>query len=143
MTDAARPFVVDASLALSWCFEDETSPLTDAALQRLMRGPAVAPAVWPLEVANGLRSAERRGRIDEQSIPAATHLLMSLPIEVDETIGLEAAIGRLLPLARSVGLTSYDASYLDLATRRGLPLATSDEQLARAARAAGIKLLES
>ena len=136
-------FVVDASIALSWCFEDETSPLTDAVLQRLMRVPALAPGIWPLEVANGLRSAERRGRIDEQSIPAATQLLMALPIHVDESIGLEPALGRVLHLARTVGLTAYDATYLDLATRRGLPLATADEQLARAARAVGVELVES
>jgi predicted nucleic acid-binding protein len=143
MTADARTFVVDASIALSWCFEDETSALTDAILERLRQHPAVAPAIWPLEVANGLRSAERRGRIDEQSIPAATQLLMTLPILVDDALGIEAALGQVLPLARSVGLTSYDASYLDLATRRGIPLATSDDQLARAARAAGIELVES
>jgi predicted nucleic acid-binding protein len=143
MTAAARTFVVDASIALSWCFEDETSALTDAILERLLEQPAVAPAVWSLEIANGLRSAERRGRIDEQSIPAATQLLMSLPIVVDETLGLDAALGRVLPLARSAGVTTYDASYLDLAMRRGIPLATSDDQLARAARATGVGLVEA
>jgi predicted nucleic acid-binding protein len=142
MTADARAFVVDASIALSWCFEDETSPLTDAVLQRLLHEPAIAPGIWPLEVANALRSAERRGRIDEQSIPAATQLLMALPIHVDESIGLEAALGRVLQLARAVGLTPHDATYLDLATRRGLPLATADEQLARAALAAGVELVE-
>jgi predicted nucleic acid-binding protein len=80
--------------------------------------------------------------MDERSIPAATRLLMTLPIEVDEAIGLDAALGRVLPLARSMGLTSHDASYLDLAARHGLPLATVDDQLARAARASGIELVE-
>ncbi len=136
-------FVVDASIALSWCFDDETSDMTEAILDRLTHERAVTPTVWPLEVANGLRAAERRGRIDESSLPAATQLLMALPIEVDESLGLEAALGRVLPLARTLGLTSYDASYLDLATRRGIPLATADEQMARAARAAGVALLES
>jgi len=141
MTGDDRSFVVDASIALSWCFEDEASAMADAVLARLARGQAVAPTIWPLDVANGLRSAERRGRIDEQSIPAATQLLMTLPIQVEESIGLEAALGRVLPLARSIGLTSYDASYLDLATRRGIPLATVDDQLARAALAAGVELI--
>lgn len=142
MTAAASAFVVDASVALSWCFEDETSPLTDAILTRLEREPAVVPVIWPLEVANGLRSAERRGRMDERAIPAATQLLMTLPIRVEEAIALEAALVRVLGLARSVGLSASDATYLDLASRRGLPLATNDEQLARAARAVGVELVE-
>lgn len=143
MTADDRGLVVDASIALSWCFEDEASALSDAVLQRLERTPAVAPAVWPLEVANGLRSAERRGRLDERAIPTATQLLMTLPIDVEDASGLEGAVGRILPLARSLGLSAYDATYLDLATRRGLPLATADEQLARAAKAAGVELVEA
>lgn len=143
MTAGARGIIVDASIALSWCFEDEESVLATAVLEKLEAISAFAPAIWPLEVANGLRSAERRGRLDEQSIPAATQLLMTLPIAVEEALGLEATIARVLPLARSLGLSAYDATYLDLATRRGLPLATADDQLARAARAAGVELLES
>ena len=139
----AETFVIDASVALSWCFEDEASPASDAILQRLRSTRAVAPAHWPLEVANGLRSAERRGRIDESSIPMATELLTALPIQVDEAHALDAALGRTLGTARSIGLTAYDAAYLDLATRRGLPLATADDQLARAAAAAGVKLVEA
>lgn len=138
-----RGMVIDASIALSWCFEDESSALTDAVLQRLELMPAIAPALWPLEVANGLRSAERRGRLDERSTPAATDLIMTLPIDVEEASDLEAALGRVLPMARSLGLSVYDATYLDLASRRGLPLATADEQLARAAQAAGVELIEA
>lgn len=143
MTADDRGMVIDASIALSWCFEDETSALSDAALQRLALTPAMAPALWPLEVANGLRSAERRGRLDERAIPAATHLLMTLPIDVEEPVDLESAIGRILPMARSLGLSAYDATYLDLASRRGLPLATADDQLAQAAQAAGVELFEA
>jgi predicted nucleic acid-binding protein len=143
MTVGDRGIVVDASIALSWCFEDEASALSDAVLQELEQTAALAPAIWPLEVANGLRSAERRGRIDEQSIPAATQLLMSLPIEVEEAVGLEPALGRVLSLARSLGLNAHDATYVDLATRRRLPLATADDLLGRAARAAGIELVEA
>ena len=143
MTADDNGLVIDASIALSWCFEDESSALSDAVLQRLERMRAVAPALWPLEVANGLRSAERRGRMDEQAIPAATQLLMTLPIDVEDVTGLEGVIARILPLARSLGLSAYDAAYLDLATRRGLPIATADEQLARAAEAAGVDLIEA
>jgi predicted nucleic acid-binding protein len=143
MMAGAEGMVVDASIALSWCFEDEATILADVVLARLERTKALAPAIWPLEVANGLRSAERRGRIDERSVPAVAQLLMALPIEVDAATGLDAALGRVLPLARSLGLSAYDATYLDLATRHGLPLATADDQLARAARAAGIELVEA
>lgn len=136
-------FVIDASIAVSWCFEDEMSPVADAALQKLRHQGAVAPAHWPLEIANALRSAERRGRIDERAVPVATALLTSLPIRVDDTIGLDAALGRVLSAARSLGLTAYDAAYLDLAARRGVPLATADEQLTRAAIAAGVELVEA
>lgn len=139
---AAEGLVLDASIALSWCFEDEYSPLAEAVLGRLAHERAVAPSIWPLEVANGLRSGERRGRLDEPSIPVAARLLMTLPITVEEPPRLEDAVGRVLHLARAVGLTVYDAAYLDLATRRGLPLATADDRLARAARAAGVDLVE-
>lgn len=142
MTGAARAFVVDASMALSWCFEGEDSPRSDTVLARLEHDRAIAPAIWPLEVANGLRTAERRGRLDEGSVSEVTRLLMTLPILVEEPLALDAALERVLPLARMVGLTAYDASYLDLATRHGLPLATADDQLARAARASGVELVE-
>jgi predicted nucleic acid-binding protein len=143
MTAAARGMVIDASVALSWCFEDETSPMTDAVLERLRHEAAVVPVIWPLEMANGLRSAERRGRIDAESILAATRLLMTLPIQTEEAISIEAALGRVLQIARSLILTSYDAAYIDLATRRGLPLATADDRLVAAARAAGLELVEA
>lgn len=138
----ASAMVVDASIALSWCFEDELSPLADTVLDRLLHERAITPAIWPLEVANGLRSGERRGRLDEHSIRVAARLLMTLPITVEEPPRLEDAVGRVLHLARSVGLTVYDAAYLDLAMRHGLPLATVDEQLTRAAIAAGVELVE-
>lgn len=138
----AETLVVDASIALSWCFEDEHTALGDAVLSRLLEQTAVAPGIWPLEVANGLRSAERRERLDEHATTLAAQLLMTLPITVDETPRVEDALGRVLHLARSVGLTTYDAAYLDLALRRGLPLATVDDQLARAAVAVGVDVLE-
>jgi predicted nucleic acid-binding protein len=142
MMAGADGLVIDASVALAWCFEDESTPLTEAVLERLAAETAVAPALWPLEVANGLRSAERRGRLDEEAIPAATQLLMTLPIHVEEAPELETTLGPVLQLARAVGLTTCDAAYLHLAIRRGLPLATADEQLARAAAAAGVELVD-
>lgn len=138
----AEGFVLDASVALSWCFEGERTPLADAALERLTRQSAMAPAIWPLELANGLRSGERRGRLDGHAVALAAQLLMTLPITVDEPLRVEDAVGRVLHLARAAGLTTYEAAYLDLALRRGLPLATVDDQLARAAVAASVDVLE-
>jgi predicted nucleic acid-binding protein len=133
-------FVIDASVALAWCFEDEATALADSVLSRLSEEEGVAPSIWPLEVANGLRSAERRGRIDEREIPAAVRLIAALPIEVVPT-GLEQALVDVLPLARAAVLSTYDAAYLDLALRRGLPLATVDEYLRQAAEATGVELV--
>jgi predicted nucleic acid-binding protein len=133
-------FVIDASIALAWCFEDEASPLADGVLSRLEDEEGVAPSIWPLEVANGLRSAERRGRIDEREVPAVVRLLATLPIEVVPTT-LDQALGDVLSVARAAGLSTYDAAYLDLALRRGLPLATADEYLAQAAEASGVVLV--
>ena len=133
-------FVIDASIALAWCFEDEASSFADSVLSRLEDEEGVAPSIWPLEVANGLRSAERRGRIDEREVPGIVRLLATLPIEVVPTT-LEQALGDVLSLARSAGLSTYDAAYLDLALRRGLPLATADEYLSQAAQASSIDLV--
>jgi predicted nucleic acid-binding protein len=134
-------FVIDASVALAWCFEDEATPLADAVLNRLAEEEAVAPPIWPLEVANGLRSAERRGRIDERELPGVAQLLLALPIRIDD-ITLDVALGDVLLLARALGLSTYDASYIALALRHAAPLATLDDPLARAATAAGAQLLE-
>ena len=131
-------FVVDASITLAWCFEDEATEFAESVLSRLEEEDAVAPSIWPLEVANGLRSAERRGRIDERELPAVIRLLAGLPIEVVPT-SLDRALGDVLSMARAAGLSSYDAAYLDLALLRGLPLATVDDYLARAAEATGVK----
>jgi predicted nucleic acid-binding protein len=133
-------FVIDASTALAWCFEDEASAMADRVLGRLEDEEAVAPSIWPLEIANGLRSAERRGRLDEQEVLAVVRLLATLPIEVVPTT-LDQALGEVLFLARAAGLSTYDAAYLDLALRRGLPLATVDEYLAQAAEASGVDLV--
>jgi predicted nucleic acid-binding protein len=133
-------FVVDASVALAWCFADEASPAADAALGRLEREDAIAPAIWPLEVANGLRTAERRGRLDLVEVPRIRELLLSLPVQV-EPVALTEALGEITVVARRLELTAYDAAYVQLAARRGLPLATIDERLKAAATAVGVALL--
>jgi len=134
-------FVIDASVALAWCFADEVSPVADSALERLKNEEALVPAIWPLEVANGVRTAERRGRLDLADLARIRELLISLPIQI-EAIDLDMALGEVTDLARNLNLTAYDAAYLALAARRGLVLATIDEGLKKACITAGVKLVE-
>ena len=134
-------FVLDASTALAWCLDDERHTSARQVLQRLAVDDAITPSVWPLEVANGLRSAERRGRLDERELPVIRQLLTALPIRTEE-LPLARALGDVLPLARALAISAYGASYVDIALRHGIPLATADERLARAATAAGAHLLE-
>jgi predicted nucleic acid-binding protein len=134
-------FVLDASTALSWCFEDEATDEGDALLGRLQSEFAIVPGHWPLEIANGLIIAERRRRLDSSRIERYLTVLADLDIRTD-ALTPERALGDVLHLARDARLTSYDAAYLDLALREGLPLATRDAMLASAARRAGIAVIE-
>jgi predicted nucleic acid-binding protein len=132
--------VTDSSLTLSWYLEDEESDYADAAHAALTSGAeALVPPLWPYEVANGLRMAERRGRLQAADIPRVLALLAPLPIEV-ETTGYERARQEVLDLARREGLTVYDAAYLELAMREGRVLATLDDDLRDAARRVGVPL---
>lgn len=133
-------FVVDASVALAWCFAGESSELADRVLDRLEQDAAVAPAIWPLEVANGLRTAERRGRLSLADLAHVRELLLSLPVEI-ESISLGAALGEVSDLARQLDLTAYDAAYLALAARHGVALATVDARLRQACEKAGVELV--
>lgn len=129
--------VVDASVTMAWCFEDEATGWSEAVLDRVAQEGAAAPAVWPLEVANVLLSSERRGLISRAWSAHFVRILSGLPIAV------EAAAPRpedLLAVGRAHDLSSYDASYLLLAQREGIPLATLDAALGTAARAAGVEL---
>ena len=133
-------FVIDASVTLGWCFEDESSAEADRVLARLEQEEALAPAHWPLEVANALRTAERRGRMDAAELPRLRALLAALPVEV-APVELTTATGGVLEAARTYDLTAYDAAYLDLAAIRGLPLATVDARLRAACARAGVDVV--
>jgi predicted nucleic acid-binding protein len=133
-------FVIDASVALAWCFADESSATADAILGRLEQEEALAPAHWPLEVANALRTAERRGRLAPADLPRLRTLLAALPVEI-VPIELPTALWSVLEAARMHDLTSYDAAYLDLAMVRGIPLATVDERLRAACADARVELV--
>jgi len=134
-------FVVDASAALPWCFHDEATPESNDLLVRLRSGEAaVVPGHWLTEVGNGLLMATRRGRIPLADVDLFLVSLGQLLIET-EHISIDQLRERVLPLANSQKLTLYDAGYLELAQRRGLPLATRDAALARAATNVGVVLL--
>lgn len=120
--------VVDASVALSWFLGDEESGEADAALARLEEETAVVPGLWALEVANALVAAERRGRITEAEAGRILSLLDALPIEEDPA-PREVTQRTVHGLARSHGLSAYDAAYLELAIRRGAELVTLDSRL--------------
>ena len=133
-------FVIDNSVALAWCFEDEQTPEIMTLLDRVVDTGAVAPQLWPIEAINGLLTAERRGRIDGALRRRLIGFLHDLPINIDDETAARmwTATERLAELH---GLTAYDATYLELAVRLGLPLATSDAALIAAAKAESVILL--
>lgn len=133
-------FVIDASIALAWCFDDEATPGTRALLGRFADEQAEVPSLWHLELANALALSEQRRRITPARSAEFIALVGRLPIVVDEETPARA-LDAVLDLARSERLTAYDAAYLDLAMRRGLPLATKDRDLAKAAKRVGVNLL--
>ena len=132
--------VLDASFTFQWLFEDEASAAGDRALALISAGGALVPALWFTEITNGLGMAERRGRLTLDGLQDALRLLRSLPLSVDEPPSL-AWSDPVLALMRAHGLTAYDATYLELAIRSGLPLATGDKPLQRATTAVGVSLL--
>ena len=132
--------VIDASVALSWCFADEATAEGDAVLDLVRSEGARVPSLWHLEVANVLRQAERRKRITEAEVSQRLELLAALPILTD-TETQRRAWGPTLALARQHELTAYDAAYLELAVRFGLTLASKDQKLLEAARASGMTII--
>jgi predicted nucleic acid-binding protein len=132
-------FVLDCSVAMAWCFDDEATPLTNAVRDSLAIAGAVVPSMWPLEVTNATNVGERRKRLDEARSRRFITLLESLPIAVDDEASSHA-FRDISHLARTYQLSAYDAAYLELAIRRGLPLACLDGKLKSAATAAGVPL---
>jgi len=134
-------FVLDCSVTMAWAFDDEDVPRAAAMRDRLGEDLAVVPAIWALEVGNALLVAERRKRLSRAESARFVEILRALPIDVGAAPAL-VALGSLLSLARQTGVSVYDACYLDLAAAHGLPLATLDKALGRAARQIGVALLE-
>lgn len=133
-------FVLDASVAVAWCFDDESTPAAWALLDRLRSAPGHVPALWALEIGNILLGAERRRRITQARAVEFLGILDELDIRADPDLP-GRALRDVLSRARERRLTTYDATYLELAMRLGLPLATKDKALARAATALRIKTL--
>ena len=131
------PFVLDASVAASWGLADEDDPIANLALERIANEEALVPSLWWFEMRNILIMSERRGRLTEAATDEFLADLSRFRVTIDEA-PTEAAF---LSFARRHRLTVYDASYLELAARQSIPLATLDSALAQAARREGVALI--
>ena len=136
-TQPPKSFVLDNSITMVWAFEDETDPYAEAVADCLPEFVVIVPMPWRLEVANALLVAERRKKISEAKITQFLSLLDSFPITVDEQTVAKAWVES-LNIARVHNLSLYDATYLELALRKGLPLASLDGPLKTAAAAVGV-----
>lgn len=134
-------FVLDASVALAWFIDRPTSPYADHVRQLLLRGArAIVPAIWQLEIANGLIVAERRGLLtpsDTLDALESIDVVVAHGVETGHPVPMRATVAA----ARDFRLTAYDAVYLETARRQRLPLATLDRQLIAAAPKAAVGLV--
>ena len=133
------PIIVDASVALAWALPDELSPYADAVLARVESEGLQVPELWPREIANGLAIAYMRQRITIAQEQEFIDALSRLTINVEQLDALQI-IRDGAAAARQYGLTAYDAAYVELAAREGLPLATLDSRMQAAAIKAGVEI---
>ncbi|MDH5560275.1 MAG: type II toxin-antitoxin system VapC family toxin [Deltaproteobacteria bacterium] len=134
-------FVLDCSIVMAWCFEDESNSYAESILESLGQYEALAPAIWPLEVGNVLRVAQRKKRLNEASVMRFLSLLRGLPIIVEQESPLRM-FQEIFFLAGEHDLSTYDASYLDLAMRNNLSLATLDKKLVETAKKIGVQAFD-
>lgn len=132
--------VIDSSVTLGWTLADERTDATASVLRMVAGNGAVAPSIWPIEVANSLNMAVRRNRIDSATRDRHLADLATLTIVLDEHTAANAW-SRTLRLVDAHGLTVYDATYLELAERERLPLATLDKAIIAAAVKSGVTVL--
>jgi len=138
-----RSFVADASVAIAWVHPAQATLETDAMLDRLAAGDSlVVPALWPLEVANALIVLRRRRKLSADEARTAIEVIRELPIAIDHEAAA-VAFTRLVDLASKHELTVYDATYIELATRRQLPLASNDARMKQTAIRLGVDLWRS
>lgn len=134
-------FVLDCSVSMAWCFDDEATLFTDRALEKTGMDGALVPSIWPLEIQNVLLVAERRGRLERAHAKRFLEILGALPIYIDRE-DTEWPSGNLMSIARDLNLSSYDAAYIELAMRQGVPIATLDKNLLKAAKKVGVAVLD-
>jgi predicted nucleic acid-binding protein len=133
--------VLDASIMLTVALPDEDNGVATRAVKRMIEHSALVPCHWLLEIGNGLLMAERRRRISSEMRNKALVFISALPFELDQPLR-DVVWSAAIELAASHGLTLYDAVYLELAARNGLPLATLDDDLHRAARNEGVRIFQ-
>ena len=137
-----KQFVLDNSIVMAWCFNDEISQYADRVLGCFEEYEAIVPAIWPLEVSNVLLVAERKQRLTETDSIRFLALINELPITVQQE-SPDRMLKEILSLGRERNISSYDASYLDLAMRAGLPIATEDVALIKAAKQCNVPLFKA
>ncbi len=133
-------FVLDCSVTMAWCFDDETTEYSETILESLRVKSALVPVIWPLEVTNVLLMAMKRRRVTTVKAAVFLDSLNDLPIKLANSKPLNSMMS-IFELGHEQKLTSYDAAYLELALAHNIPLATMDKDLMNAAKSAGIKLL--
>jgi predicted nucleic acid-binding protein len=133
--------VIDASVALAWCFPDEASEYADGVLVALEGRAILVPALWSVEITNAVLMAERRKQVKQPEIRRFVELLDALTVIMD-SLSVTESVSNILPIAREYGLSAYDAAYLDVAVRHAVPLATLDSALQKGGRKAGIEILK-
>lgn len=136
-----KQFVLDCSVFVSWCFEDEKSADSIRILESLQQYEALVPSLWTLEVANVFLTAWRRKTLTESDIHQLIQNIKESPIQID-TQTAEKALNDIFVLAREHELSAYDAAYLELAMRRGIALATFDQKLRKACQKSGVKIFQ-
>ena len=136
------PIVLDSSVALSWVLPDEFNPALDRLCDRLSDDVALVPPIWPLEIGNALLVAVKRGRLTTRDLHRLTTALRALPVEI-ETASTARSLDETLSLAQRYNLTTYGASYVELAQRRDVALATLDDRLRKVCSSAKGALLPS
>ena len=135
--------VIDASMTVAWCFEDKKTSYTEGAFGKMVEGAeAVVPSLWPFEIVNALLQAERRKRITAAQATTFLEQVGNFNIVIDSAPRSRIFDWVFLE-ARQQNLTAYDTAYLELALRRGLPLATLDANLKKAAKDLGVPLAHS
>lgn len=133
------PFILDCSIAMTWCFQEESNKYSKFVLNYCNKFGAIVPKLWYLEITNTLLVAEKRSRLDATSIIGFVDLFYSLPINVTN---FNFPMHEIINVARSNNLTSYDATYLLTAMHEGLALATNDKALIKACHNNGVPLLK-